>query len=61
MAQCLGCEWVNVAPNSTVWRYKLEEMINRKKWLIARVLKMSDPDMLLLHKDFVSEAQSKLM
>ena len=31
MAQCVGDEWVNIAQNSTVWRSKLEEMINWKK------------------------------
>ena len=54
VAQCLGYELVNVAKNSAVWRSKLEEMTNwkkTKKCLIARVLKSSDLDMPLLHKD----------
>ena len=44
VAQCIGDEWINVAQHSTVWRSKLEEMINWKngKWLIARVLKLGD-------------------
>ena len=31
VVQCLGYEWVKVAQNSTVWRSKLEEVVNWKK------------------------------
>ena len=31
LVQCLGDEWVKLAQNSTVWRFKLEEMISWKK------------------------------
>ena len=31
VAQCIGCEWVHVDQNSTVWRSKLDEMINWKQ------------------------------
>ena len=43
VVHCLGDEWAKLAQNSSVWRSKLEEMINwkKRKWLIARVLTVS--------------------
>ena len=51
---------VKVAQNSTVWRNKLEEMINRKntKWWIARVFKSH---YLESCKDWVSEPRMRWM